>query len=101
MNFLAHAFLAFGHTDVMLGSMMGDFVKGPLDNRHPPDILRGLTLHRRVDTYTDAHATVALSRSRISPARRRYAGILIDLFYDHYLAANWQQYSTEPLDQFT
>jgi acyl carrier protein phosphodiesterase len=101
VNFLAHAFLAHGNTEVMVGSMMGDFVKGPLVNHYSPAITQGLTLHRRVDTYTDAHGLVARSRSRISPARRRYAGILIDLFYDHYLASNWRDYSAMPLNEFT
>ena len=101
MNFLAHAFLARDDVDLMLGSLMGDFVKGPLDDQYAPAITRGLILHRRVDTYTDSHALVVRSRSRIKPERRRYAGILIDLFYDHYLARYWSDYSAMPLDQFT
>jgi acyl carrier protein phosphodiesterase len=101
MNFLAHAFLARDDTDLLLGSMMGDFVKGPLDDRYAPAITRGLMLHRGVDTYTDAHALVARSRTRIGASRRRYAGILVDLFYDHYLARYWSEYAAMPLDQFT
>jgi len=101
MNFLAHAFLARDDADLMLGSLMGDFVKGPLDDRYGPAITRGLILHRSVDTYTDSHALVARSRARVGPARRRYAGILVDLFYDHYLARNWSEYTTVPLDRFT
>ena len=101
MNFLAHAFLARDSVDLLLGSLMGDFVKGPLTDRYAPAITRGLALHRGVDTYTDAHALVARSRARISPPRRRYAGILIDLFYDHYLARYWSDYAAVPLDQFT
>jgi acyl carrier protein phosphodiesterase len=101
MNFLAHAFLARDDADLMLGSLMGDFVKGPLDDRYGPAIKHGLILHRSVDTYTDAHALVARSRARIGPARRRYAGILVDLFYDHYLARNWNEYTNVPLDRFT
>ena len=101
MNFLAHAFLARDDVDLMVGSLMGDFVKGPLDGQHAPSITRGLILHRRVDTYTDSHVLVVRSRSRISSERRRYAGILIDLFYDHYLARYWSDYSTTPLNEFT
>jgi acyl carrier protein phosphodiesterase len=101
MNFLAHAFLARDDIDSMVGSLMGDFVKGPLDSQYAPPIMRGLVLHRRVDTYTDSHALVVRSRSRISPERRRYAGILIDLFYDHYLAVHWSDYADMPLDEFT
>jgi acyl carrier protein phosphodiesterase len=101
MNFLAHAFLARDESDLLLGSLMGDFVKGPLDGRYAPSITRGLILHRGVDTYTDAHAIVARSRARVGPIRRRYAGILVDLFYDHYLARYWSDYAATPLDQFT
>jgi len=101
MNLLAHAFLAQDDPNLLLGSLMGDFVKGPLNDRYAPAITRGLILHRSVDTYTDAHALVARSRARISRVRRRYAGILIDVFYDHYLARDWSKYSSIPLDRFT
>jgi len=80
---------------------MGDFVKGPLDARDGSALSSALTLHRRIDTYTDAHPVVAVSRSRISAARRRFAGILVDMFYDHFLARHWSDYSTVPLNQFT
>jgi acyl carrier protein phosphodiesterase len=101
MNFLAHAFLARDSIDLLLGSLMGDFVKGPLTDRYAPAITRGLVLHRGVDTYTDAHVLVARSRARISPPRRRYAGIMVDLFYDHFLARHWDDYATVPLPEFT
>src|SRR5215468_3052284 len=94
MNLLAHAFLAQDDPNLLLGSLMGDFVKGPLNDRYAPAITRGLILHRSVDTYTDAHPLVARSRARISRVRRRYAGILIDVFYDHYLARDWSKYSS-------
>ena len=101
MNFLAHAFLAGGSEVAILGSLMGDFVKGPLDGRHGPALSAALALHRHIDVYTDAHPTVGISRSRISPPRRRFAGILVDLFYDHFLARHWDDYSPVPLRQFT
>jgi acyl carrier protein phosphodiesterase len=101
MNFLAHAYLAQGSDESIVASLMGDFVKGPLDERHGVGIARGLTLHRRIDSYTDAHPVVAQSRARVSAARRRYAGILLDLFYDHFLARYWDDYSDLPLESFT
>lgn len=101
MNFLAHAYLAAGSDESILGGLMGDFVKGPLDGRLGAGITRGLVLHRHIDTYTDAHPVVAGSRARVSPARRRYAGILVDLFYDHFLARHWSEYSDLPLESFT
>ncbi|MEO8630742.1 MAG: ACP phosphodiesterase [Betaproteobacteria bacterium] len=101
MNLLAHALLSDGTTDGLLGSLMGDFVKGPLDERYRAAIRHGLVLHRRVDSFTDAHPVVAGSRARIIGARRRYAGILVDMFYDHFLARHWDDYSAEPLERFT
>ena len=101
MNFLAHAYLSHDSDEALLGSLMGDFVKGPLDARDGSALSSALALHRRIDTYTDAHPIVAVSRSRMSAARRRFAGILVDMFYDHFLARHWPDYSTVPLDRFT
>jgi len=101
VNFLAHAYLARGSDRSILGGLMGDFVKGPLQGRYDAELTRALTLHRRIDSYTDAHDVVRCSRRRVSPARRRFAGILVDMFYDHFLARLWQEYSDVPLEQFT
>jgi acyl carrier protein phosphodiesterase len=100
MNYLAHLFLADDSTESLLGALLGDFVKGSLRDRYTEGIRRGIELHRKVDTFTDSHETVRQSKSRISPARRRFAGIIIDVFYDHFLAKNWSQYSQEPLSHF-
>jgi len=97
MNFLAHLYLADPQPLGLLGSLMGDFVKGPLGGRYPEPITRGIMLHRRIDTFTDAHAVVRASRTRISPGRRRFAGIMIDVFYDHFLARDWARYCPEQL----
>lgn len=101
MNFLAHAYLADGSDESLVGSLMGDFVKGPLDGRYSAALTRALALHRRIDTFTDTHAIVVASRGRVSAMRRRYAGILVDLFYDHFLALHWNDYAELPLREFT
>ena len=101
MNYLAHLFLAGPEPEALLGALMGDFVKGVLDERYPAAITRALALHRRIDTFTDAHPVTAASRARISPERRRFAGIMVDLFYDHFLARHWDEHAREPLDAFT
>jgi acyl carrier protein phosphodiesterase len=101
MNYLAHLRLAPPGDDGLLGSLMGDFVKGPLPGGYPPGIAHAMVLHRRIDAFTDAHPRVRLSRGRISPSRRRFAGIMVDLFYDHFLARHWHHYSDERLDAFT
>ena len=101
VNFLAHAYLARGSDRAILGGVMGDFVKGPLDGRYDAELTHALALHRRIDSYTDAHDVVRCSRRRVSPARRRFAGILVDMFYDHFLARLWEDYCDVPLEEFT
>jgi acyl carrier protein phosphodiesterase len=100
MNFLAHLYLADRRPDALLGSLMGDFVKGPLQGRFPPELTRALSQHRKVDAFTDAHPMVRVSRARMPPARRRFAGIMVDVFYDHFLALHWEDYADQPLEAF-
>lgn len=101
MNFLAHAWLAGDDPAHQLGGLMGDFVKGPLPAGLPADIAAGVALHRRIDVFADNHPAFRRSRGRVSPARRRAAGILVDMFYDHFLARHWQAFHPEPLSDFT
>ncbi|EXF43305.1 ACP phosphodieterase [Pseudomonas sp. BAY1663] len=101
MNYLAHLHLGGPRPADMLGSLYGDFVKGPLHGRWPADIEAGIRLHRQIDAFTDSHPLVLQAKARFPEQRRRYAGILLDLFFDHCLAANWSDYSSEPLDRFT
>ena len=101
LNFLAHLYLAEPTPLGLLGGLMGDFVKGPLDGRYPPMLMRALIHHRRIDTFTDAHPMVRASRKRVAPAHRRFAGVLTDMFFDHFLARHWADYSAEPLADFT
>jgi len=101
MNYLAHLYLAEPDDAVLLGSLMGDFVKGPLDGRHGAAITHGIALHRKIDSFTDSHPVVLASKARVSPERRRYAGIMVDMFYDHFLARYWTEFSDEPLAAFT
>ena len=100
MNYLAHLYLGGNAPESMIGAMMGDFVKGSVGDGLPPAISEGIRLHRRIDTFTDAHPTFRTSKRRIAPEYRRYAGILIDVFYDHFLACDWSAYSPVPLDHF-
>ena len=101
MNFLAHAWLAGDDPARQLGGLMGDFVKGPLPAGLPTDIAAGVALHRRIDVFADSHPAFRRSRGRVSPARRRAAGILVDMFYDHFLACHWGNFHSEPLPVFT
>jgi acyl carrier protein phosphodiesterase len=100
MNYLAHLHLAEQSSEGLLGSLLGDFVKGPLNDRYPESVRRGIALHRAVDSFTDAHPLHLESRNRIGKARRRYAGIIVDVCYDHFLSRHWPDYSNESLAGF-
>jgi acyl carrier protein phosphodiesterase len=100
MNYLAHLYLAEASPESLLGSILGDFVKGAIGNRYPSKIKRGIELHRKIDAYTDSHPMIRASRNLYSPARRRFAGIIVDLFYDHLLYRHWTEFSDLILDRF-
>lgn len=101
MNFLAHILLAGPAPADRLGAILGDFVKGPLPCGLPADVAEGVRLHRAIDSYADTHPAFRRSRGRMSPERRRYSGIMVDLFYDHFLAVHWGRYHPQPLEEFT
>lgn len=100
MNYLAHLYLAGDSPQSLLGSILGDFVKGAIGDRYPPEIKRGIALHRAIDAYTDSHPTTRASRNLCSPFRRRFAGIIVDLCYDHFLYRHWPAYTDMALDPF-
>ena len=101
MNYLAHLHLGGPQPAQLLGSLYGDFVKGPLDGRFATDVEAAIRLHRRIDAFTDRHPRVRAACARFPVERRRYAGILLDLFFDHCLARCWGDYADEPLAHFS
>ncbi len=101
MNYLAHLHLGGQQPEQLLGSLYGDFVKGPLAGRFPLPLEAAIRLHRQIDVFTDSHPLVLQSLGRFPRERRRYAGIILDVFFDHCLAAHWQDYAEQPLEQFT
>lgn len=101
MNYLAHLYLAEDSPESILGNLLGDFVKGRLDRTYSPEIIRGIITHRKVDSFTDSHKLVLLSKRLISPRRRRFAGIIVDVSFDHFLARYWADYSSVELGFFT
>lgn len=101
MNFLAHLHLSGDDEATMVGNFIGDFVKGrDLTTQFGPGIARGIELHRVIDEFTDRHPMVKQSKSRLWPTYRHYSAVIVDIFYDHYLAAGWSGYSNVPLDQY-
>ncbi|TVT80542.1 ACP phosphodiesterase [Pseudomonas sp. H3(2019)] len=101
MNYLAHLHLGGQRPGQMLGSLYGDFVKGRLQGQFNPEIEAAIQLHRSIDVFTDRHPLVDLALSRFTLTRRRYAGIVLDVFFDHCLARDWRLYADQPLEQFT
>ena len=97
MNFLAHTFLSGDSDQVRIGNFIGDYVKGSDFNLYPEGIRKGLILHRHIDSYTDSHPVVQKSKSRLITYYHKYAGVIIDIFYDHFLSANWDFISSVPL----
>ncbi len=100
MNFLAHSYLSKSDDESVVGNMIADFVKGRLKQQYPPQILAGIEFHRKVDTYTDSHPIFLDCKQYIAEENRRYAAVILDIFFDHFLAINWDKYSDIPLEQY-
>ena len=100
MNFLAHFQLAWPDKGLVAGGLEGDYYKGPLRGDLPAAVERGVILHRAIDAFTDSHPVISQLRRDFPQGLRRYAGILIDLSFDHYLSVHWTNYSTIALRDF-
>jgi acyl carrier protein phosphodiesterase len=100
MNYLAHLYLAGEDDEALVGNLIGDFLKGEKLHQFTEPVRTAIRHHLRIDAFTDAHPLHLQSRRRILPPMRRYAGILVDVYYDHFLARNWSDYSSIPLREF-
>ena len=101
MNFLAHLFLSGHDEEIIIGNFIADHVKGRAIENYSEGIRAGILIHRRIDTFTDSHPVFIQSKNRLAIKYRKYAGVITDMFYDHFLSANWGDYSSEDLDVFT
>lgn len=101
MNWLAHLFLSETDTENRLGNLLGDLVKGREIAMLNHNLKKGIDRHYTIDTFTDTHETVKVSKRRIGKDYARFSGVLIDVFYDHFLAKNWSTYSNIALTDFT
>ena len=100
MNFLAHIYLS-GNNDLMkIGNFMADGIRGNDYLKFPEDIIKGILLHRQIDTFTDAHPTYRKSKHRLHEKYGHYSGVIMDILYDHFLAKNWNNYSDEKLEDY-
>jgi len=100
MNYLAHAYLSFGHPGILTGNMISDFVKGKKKFDYPAEVQQGITLHRAIDTFTDEHETTREAKTVFRPAYRLYSGAFVDVVYDHFLANDETEFSEESLFEF-
>lgn len=100
MNFLAHAYLSFGHERILVGNFAADFIKGKEIQKYDEDILVGILLHREIDSFTDSHPLVKAGQSYLRPRFRHYSTVITDVFFDYFLGKNWARYTDIPLELF-
>jgi acyl carrier protein phosphodiesterase len=101
MNFLSHLYLAGESEGLIIGNYIADSVKGKAFNQFTPEIQKGIVLHRQIDMFTDTHPIVDESKKRLREKYKKYASVIVDIYYDHYLAINFQAYSDVSLHQFS
>ncbi len=101
MNYLAHFHLSHGDNGLMLGALLGDYVKGPLKGQHPAAIEQGIILHRKIDAFTDQHVCQKQCQRLFAPEYRRFAGIMTDVAFDHFLNRHWLRFHPQSLEAFS
>ena len=100
MNFLAHIYLSGDNDLIKIGNFMADGIRGKHYETFPMEIQKGIILHRAIDTFTDAHPVFRTSTKKLHQRYHHYAGVIVDVFYDHFLSKNWANYSNENLDDY-
>jgi acyl carrier protein phosphodiesterase len=100
MNFLAHIYLSNNNENILIGNYIADAIKGNKYLNYPSEIQQGIILHRAIDYFTDNHTITKKSKRRLHTQYGHYKGVIIDIFYDHFLAKNWDKYSNIPLEKY-
>ena len=100
MNFLAHLYLSFEDEGITIGNFIADSIRGNKYKHLPEKVQKGIVLHRAIDTYTDKHPIVRQSTKRLHENYSHYSGVIVDIYYDHFLAKNWSDYADTPLPHF-
>jgi acyl carrier protein phosphodiesterase len=100
MNFLAHIYLSGGNELITIGNFVADGVRGNKYKSYPIEIQAGIRLHREIDTFTDAHPIFRKCTKRLHKGYGHYSGVIVDIFFDHFLAKNWKQYSDRALKTY-
>jgi acyl carrier protein phosphodiesterase len=101
LNFLAHLYLSQPSEELMFGNYIADGVRGKLDGRFPEQVIRGIRMHRAIDDFTDTHPVFRQSCMRLYENYYKYAWVIVDIFYDHFLAANWNEFHPQLLKVFS
>ncbi len=101
MNYLAHLLLSGNDTDLRIGNFIADSVRGKDLSRFPERVAQGITVHRAIDSFTDTHAIVRESKDLIRPKYGLWSSVIVDLYYDHFLAANWADFHDVDLEKYT
>lgn len=101
MNFLAHLYLSFDNEPMLMGNFLADMVTNKEVSGLPEDMQKGIQLHRHIDMYTDSHAEIKKGIVRIRPIHRKYAPVVVDIYYDYLLANNWKKVHHLSLDDFS
>jgi acyl carrier protein phosphodiesterase len=101
MNFLAHLYLSSHDENLLIGNFIADEVKGKQFNNYPIEISRGILMHRFIDYYTDTHPNVLASTKILRPYLSKFSPVALDVFFDYFLAKNWQTHHPNLLVNFT
>lgn len=101
MNYLAHFYLSGESHGLLIGNFIADAVKGNALNDYNDEIREGIVMHRRIDHYTDTHPVTGRSKVILRPEFNHYSAVIIDVFYDHFLAKNWNEFSGESLADYS
>ena len=100
MNYLAHCFLTAFDEEILTGNFMADFITGPGDGELTPGILKGIEIHRGIDSYTDLHPSSSALRALLRKRHRKYSPVVVDLIWDYYLSINWERFHKQSLRDF-
>lgn len=101
MNYLAHMYLSGNDRDLLFGNYIADGLKGSAVKGYSDGIRNGITLHRFIDEFTDKHPVVIQSKVRLRVKYRKYAPVIVDIFYDHFLSKNWHEFHHQKLEEYS
>ncbi|MDX2414388.1 MAG: ACP phosphodiesterase [Bacteroidales bacterium] len=101
MNVLAHIYLSGDSDEIIIGNYIGDYVKGRDYLKYPEQVRKGIIIHRNIDAFTDKHPVVHRSKLLFSKKYHKYAGVVCDILYDHFLTKEWDFFSRRPIESVT